>query len=112
MRPALIQLPLIIGLLAVWRILSIADALTVGGQREPFRHRSTLLTFLVLAGLVMVMHAAMGYVVWAFYDASSQIFVGEDSPEASHAPASVPPGESPAPSDEPAESLTDSTAAR
>ena len=90
---------ILIGLLALWRLLAIADALTVGGVREPLRHRGTLATFLVLGGLVVAMHLVMGYGAWAFYDASSRIFVNEVSPDATSAP-SLAPGQTPSASDD------------
>ncbi len=90
---------ILIALLAIWRLLSIADALTVGGVREPFRHRSTLTTFAILAGLTVLVHGILFSTAWAFYDASSRIFVADVSPEASP-PASAGPGASVAPTDE------------
>jgi LCP family protein required for cell wall assembly len=94
-----LTLVILIGLLAIWRLLSIADALTVGGVRDPFRHRSTLTTFGILATLVVLTHGVMGFYVWKFYDATSQIFVADVSPEETTTP-SVPPGATPLPSDE------------
>ena len=94
-----LTLVILVGLLAVWRLLSIADALTVGGISDPFRHRGTLSTFVVLAVLVVTTHAVVGYTAWAFYDAASRVFVAEASPEATPV-ASVAPGASPLPTDE------------
>lgn len=94
-----LTLVILIGLLAVWRLLSIADALTVGGVRDPFRHRPTITTFAILATLVVLTHGVMGFYVWKFYDATSQIFVADVSPDETTQP-SVPPGSTPLPSDE------------
>jgi LCP family protein required for cell wall assembly len=94
-----LTLVILIGLLAVWRLLAIADALTVGGVTDPFRHRATLTTFAILAAIVLVTHGILGYTAWAFYDASSRIFVNEVSPEET-TPPSVPPGQTPVPTDE------------
>jgi len=91
---------ILICLLAAWRLLAIADSMAVGGVREPLRHRSTLPTFAILAALVIAGHGAAGYGAWAFYDASSRIFVDERSPEATSAPATTGPDTTPAPSDE------------
>ncbi|MEO5885723.1 MAG: LCP family protein [Candidatus Limnocylindrales bacterium] len=90
---------ILVVLVAAWRLLAIADSLTVGGIREPLRHRRTLTTFAVLGILVVATHGVMGYTAWAFYDASSRIFVNETSPDATALP-SVAPGETPSPSDD------------
>ena len=89
---------ILIGLLAAWRILSIADAMTVERGRSPFRDRSTIVTFGALSTIVIVTHHVLGYGAWAFYDASSRIFVNEISPESTAAP-SLGPGGSALPSD-------------
>jgi polyisoprenyl-teichoic acid--peptidoglycan teichoic acid transferase len=90
---------ILVGLLAAWRLLAIADAMKVGGIRDPLRHRSTLLTFSILAILVLATHLVIGYGAWAFYHASSQIFVGDVSPD-EPAPATAVPGQSLTPEDE------------
>jgi LCP family protein required for cell wall assembly len=90
---------ILVGLLAVWRVLAIADALTVGGVSDPLRHRPTLITFAILTALVLLTHGIIGYTAWAFYDASSRIFVTEVSPEETAAPSLVP-GQTPIPTDE------------
>ena len=91
---------ILIGLLAVWRLLAIADSMTVGGVREPLRRRTTLTTFAILAALVVAVHGLAGYGAWAFYDASSRIFVADTSPDETSAPATAGPGATPAPSDD------------
>ena len=68
---------ILIGLLAAWRLLAIADAMSIGDVKAPLRHRPTVLTFSALALGVLVMHGAFGYVAWAAYDATSRMFVGE-----------------------------------
>jgi len=94
-----LTLVILIGLLAVWRLLSIADALTIGGVRDPFRQRSTLMTFGVLAAIVVLTHGVLGFAAWKFYDASSQMFVADVSPEETAVP-SLQPGQTAAPTDE------------
>jgi polyisoprenyl-teichoic acid--peptidoglycan teichoic acid transferase len=95
-----LTLVILVGLLGIWRLLSIADALTVGGVGDPFRNRSTLITFGVLATLVVLVHGSIGYAAWAFYDASSRIFAVEVSPEETVAPsASIVPGATVPPDD-------------
>ena len=91
---------ILILLLGAWRLIAIADSLTTGGTRDPLRQRSTLTTFAVLGLLVVLMHGVVGYAAWAFYDASSRIFVGDHSPDASAPPATPAAGESPSPSDD------------
>jgi len=87
---------ILIGLLAAWRLLAIADAMSIGDVRSPLRHRPTVVTFSALALAVVLMHGAMGYAAWAFYDATSRIFVGDGSPDGSPAP-SLAPGVTPDP---------------
>ena len=80
---------ILIGLLAAWRLLAIADAMSIGDVKAPLRHRPTLMTFSALALGVIVMHGALGYVAWAAYDATSRMFVGEGSPDGSPLPSLV-----------------------
>jgi len=80
---------ILIGLLAAWRLLAIADAMVIGDVRAPLRHRPTALAFTALALGVVLMHGAMGYAAWAVYDATSRIFVGDVSPDSSAAPSLV-----------------------
>jgi LCP family protein required for cell wall assembly len=80
---------ILIGLLAAWRLLAIADAMAIGDVKAPLRHRPTLMTFSALALGVIVMHGALGYVAWAAYDATSRMFVGEGSPDGSPGPSLV-----------------------
>jgi polyisoprenyl-teichoic acid--peptidoglycan teichoic acid transferase len=80
---------ILIGLLAAWRLLAIADAMSIGDVKVPLRHRPTVLTFTALALGVVIMHGALGYVAWAAYDATSRMFVGEASPDGSPAPSLV-----------------------
>ena len=58
---------ILIGLLAAWRLLAIADAMvdrrTCGRPCATARRRSTF-TALAL-GVVLLMHGAMGYAAWA-----------------------------------------------
>ena len=80
---------ILIGLLAAWRLLAIADAMSIGEVKSPLRHRRTVLTFTALALGVVIMHGAFGYVAWAAYDATSRMFVGEGSPDGSPGPSLV-----------------------
>jgi LCP family protein required for cell wall assembly len=94
-----LTLVILIGLLAVWRLLAIADALTVGGVADPFRHRPTLTTFAILATIVVLTHGVLGFYAWKFYDASSQMFVADVSPDETQVP-SLSPGQTALPTDE------------
>ncbi len=90
---------ILIGLLGAWRLLAIADSMFVPGTSRPLRRPSTLATFGVLALAVIATHGALGYAAWAFYDAGSRIFVGEQGPDETAAPSLVP-GETPSPDEE------------
>ena len=54
---------ILIGLLAAWRLLAIADAMSFGDVKARIRHRP-LLAFTALALGVVLMHGAMGYAAW------------------------------------------------
>ena len=90
---------ILIGLLGAWRLLAIADSMSVPGASRPLRRPSTLATFGVLALAVIATHGALGYAAWAFYDAGSRIFVGKQGPDETAAPSLVP-GETPSPDEE------------
>jgi LCP family protein required for cell wall assembly len=81
---------ILIGLLAVWRLLSMADALKLPGLGNPWRNVTTATTFTVLAVITIAVHGVLGYTVYAFYDASSKIFVADTSPEESAVPSILP----------------------
>ena len=68
-------------LVGAWRLISIADSMLGFGIRSPWRNGRTARTFGILAAIVLISHLAVGYVAWAFYDASSRIFTayGESS---------------------------------
>lgn len=83
-----------IGALAVWRLLSVADA--GFAQRRAGIRRSTTVVVALLAVLVVGSHALAGYYAWSFYDAGTKIFVGSNP----DGPAAATPNPSgPAPSD-------------
>ena len=77
-----LTLVILVALLAIWRLFSMADALLGGEFRRSTRRRMVVPLFIGLTGLVIVTHAWVGAVTWAFYDAGSQIFVGERGPDA------------------------------
>ena len=81
---------ILVALLGLWRLVSIADSMIGFGTRAPWRRGRTSLTFGALALAVIVMHLSMGYVAWAFYDAGSRIFVGDNGPDQTPRPTTGP----------------------
>ncbi|MEJ7748525.1 MAG: LCP family protein [Candidatus Limnocylindrales bacterium] len=90
---------ILIVLLAAWRLLAIADPMSGGGTGRALRRPASLATLGILGLLVIASHGAVGYTAWAFYDASSRMFVGETSPDATP-PASLVPGRTASPEEE------------
>jgi LCP family protein required for cell wall assembly len=89
---------ILLALLGVWRLMSMADALGIGaGAGRAWRQRRPVAVFLALAVVVVGVHAWIGSVSWAFYDAGSRIFVGDSGPDAT--PAGGGSGVTPNPSD-------------
>jgi LCP family protein required for cell wall assembly len=72
-------------LVGIWRLISIADSMLGLGGPSPWRHGRTARTFAVLAAIVLVSHLAVGYLAWAFYDASSRIFTADGAPQGAKA---------------------------
>ena len=85
-----LTLVILIALLAIWRLFSMADALIGGDRRSPAARRMVVPLFAGLAALVIISHAWVGSVTWAFYDAGSQIFVGDKGPDATPATNETP----------------------
>ena len=93
-------LVVLIALLGLWRILSIADAMYIGRVRGPWGHTSTMATFVGLSLIVLLTHGVLAYTAFAFYDASSRIFVSDPSADGTSPDASLAPGITPPPDDE------------
>jgi polyisoprenyl-teichoic acid--peptidoglycan teichoic acid transferase len=70
-------------LLAVWRLVSMADALGIGSRR--WRRGPAPAMFGLLTLLVVGANVWAGSVTWALYDAGSKIFVGDRGPDATQA---------------------------
>jgi LCP family protein required for cell wall assembly len=85
-----LTLVILVALLAIWRLFSMADALFGGELRRPGRRRMVVPLFAGLTALVLVSHAYVGAVTWAFYDAGSHIFVGDKGPDATPATNETP----------------------
>jgi LCP family protein required for cell wall assembly len=96
--PSALTILILILLLGAWRMLAIGDAMAGLGRRHPWRRGRTGLLFGVLVVGVMVMHLPAAYLSWAFYDASSRIFVAGDPDRT--APPSAAPGATVDPDDE------------
>ena len=87
-------------LVGVWRLIAIANSMLGYGIRSPWRNGRTARTFGILAAIVLISHLAVGYVAWAFYDASSRIFTSDGASSGAKANGSdelqVTPGVTPA----------------
>ena len=85
----------LIGLLGLWRLLSMADAfLSAGGRRGLRAHPRRLWTVLGLTVAVVGVHGLGAYYAWSFYEAGSRIFVAEPGPGGeTPGPGSSPGGE-------------------
>lgn len=86
----------LIGLLGIWRLISMGDAMIAAGRGRAWRRTSTLATFAGLALVVIVVHAAAASFAWSAYQAGSEIFVAEPGPDGTPPPAATTgPGEGP-----------------
>jgi len=84
-----LTLIVLIGLLGLWRLLSMGDALVV--NRGRLSRRSLAIPVMVgLSAVVVATHLWLGSVTLAFYDAGSEIFVGQASPDVDATPSAVP----------------------
>ncbi len=72
---------ILIGLLGLWRLVSMGDALTNTERDRSWRQPRPLATFAGLALVVIVVHVAAANLAWSFYDAGSQIFVASEGPD-------------------------------
>jgi LCP family protein required for cell wall assembly len=88
---------ILIILLGVWRLIALVDA--AAAPRDTRRRNATVAV--ALAAVIVATHAWAGYVAWAFYDNGSDVFVGDNGPDATAPPAaSHDPGTSMPPDDE------------
>lgn len=82
----------LIGLLFVWRMAAMLDALLRVGRRGTWRRPVPLAAFLMLGMVTTGVHAYAGSLAWSFYRAGSQIFVGASGPDATDIPSLAPNG--------------------
>jgi LCP family protein required for cell wall assembly len=82
-----LTLIVLVALMGIWRLIAMVDALLV--SRPRVTRRSTSVPVAAgLAALVIGSHLWIGSVTWAFYDAGNEMFVGQQSADAS--PPSIP----------------------
>ena len=77
---------ILIGLLCIWRLISIVDAALIAGGRRALRIPSVGGTVAILALVTVVVHGVLGYYALTFYQAGSEIFVGLPNPDSGVAP--------------------------
>lgn len=72
----------LVGLLGLWRLLSMADAfLSAGGRRNLGAHPGRLGLTAALVFAVVAVHGIGVWYAWSFYEAGSKIFVAEPRDE-------------------------------
>jgi LCP family protein required for cell wall assembly len=89
-----LTLLILLGLLGIWRLMAMGDAMVAARTERPLRRSLVLPAFVLLTSIVIAAHVWVGAVTWAFYDAGTQIFVGQSGPD-----ATPPAGVTPNPSD-------------
>src|SRR5207342_2675301 len=62
---------ILIGLLCLWRLISMGDALTGTERDGSWRRPAPIATFAALALVVVVVHGVAASWAWSFYDAGS-----------------------------------------
>ena len=72
---------ILVGLLGLWRLISMGAAMVAAGRGRSWRRPLPLATFGALALTVVVVHAAVGSYAWSFYRAGSEIFVADVGPD-------------------------------
>jgi LCP family protein required for cell wall assembly len=64
----------LLGLLAVWRIVSMVDVASSIGGRNVWRRPRVSASVALMVAVVLVSHAAAANLAWSFYEAGSKIF--------------------------------------
>jgi LCP family protein required for cell wall assembly len=75
----------LVGLLAIWRIVSMFDAAAGLSGRPLWRRRGLSAGLAVMVALVLISHLAVANIAWSFYQAGSKIF--PSAPDAQVTPA-------------------------
>ena len=86
---------ILVVLFGLWRLISMGDALTSAGRHGTWRRPIPLASFLALALVVVMTHAAAASLAWSFYDAGKQIFSGVTDPDSTPAATFALPSQSP-----------------
>jgi LCP family protein required for cell wall assembly len=79
---------ILVVLLGIWRELAVFDAASAITPRGSWRHGRSLLTIALITIVIGVTHVWAGAVAWAVYDASRNVFVGLEGPDAGQSVAS------------------------
>jgi LCP family protein required for cell wall assembly len=77
-------------LLGLWRVISMADAGSSIDRRKAWYRGRAGVAFAVLTALVIAVHGWGGWVAYAFYEASSEIYVADVDPDETAGPAASP----------------------
>jgi polyisoprenyl-teichoic acid--peptidoglycan teichoic acid transferase len=64
----------LIGLLGLWRVVSMIDAASGLGGRPVWRRPTLSIAFALMLAVVLVSHVAVANVAWSFYQAGQKIF--------------------------------------
>jgi LCP family protein required for cell wall assembly len=72
---------ILVGLLAAWRLLSMADAAIVSGGRVALRRPRTAAAFAAMVVVVVIAHALAAFLAWSFYSSGTEIFVADQGPD-------------------------------
>lgn len=82
---------ILIGLLGIWRLIAMGDALLAAGRGRTWRRPAPLATFAILAAVVIGAHVGAASLAWSFYRAGSEIFVADNGPDSTPQPAASEP---------------------
>jgi polyisoprenyl-teichoic acid--peptidoglycan teichoic acid transferase len=73
---------ILVVLLGIWRELAVIDAASAIPPRGSWRRGRSLVTIGLITVIIGVTHVWAGAVAWALYDASRNVFVGLEGPDA------------------------------
>jgi LCP family protein required for cell wall assembly len=78
----------LIGLLGVWRVVSMVDVASSVGGRRVWRRPGVSAAVAVMVVVVLVSHAAAASLAWSFYQAGSKIFTTSTDADVTPPPVS------------------------